>query len=787
MGQTYQLEQIIRKVDATAIPKPDDEVVIVFDRMKKKNRHFLGWLKRIFNNSLEYYLVANTNDPRNKVECTGPDHVLKQFDPDVELPVTTSYTAFCKPGDEDKVVLSLNDGATPNAVLNDIIGKLIEEYHTGHENLIRDFILARGKLQDFVDTKVHGLTGLTISSRFFYKKVDLGPFKVSPYSLSISVCDYDEELLLKFSATLGAIQDDIRAVLNAGKLKNVATRLTREIQDYFNGKELSGYYNEIALARPGAMKKELKGVLNSCLATLGREILRYKVEGDVGRLQADEFVEMTCTVTGAKIKEYPEPVSIDNEMQLCLNDIAVFKAAKINNMNGWVEEKLSRIVKQELFIKTYSQLIFEADSIETSITEQLRSEVETIGYSIEHLVSRPDLEEFTLTDSFTIDFSQEFQTRTPEIAGKLQIIITTRINAIEKLKHLIDRQVDIKGLIKDRISQQAQSILHGVTAEEFYIYFELVNESCEKNVNGNTSSKSVRQRIIAVIEQILDKEFHADTDKIAIKQLETAIKKRHDQLIGKIPDFSTEVISLDTAEKIRFSGNFEVRAINAQQPGWDLFCKREYSVEELVNFFEICLAKEFSAMPGDSLKYVGIRDREAMESYLIQKVGEQFINHFGLIIAVTNLQRELTAKEKLEAKAKEKIHQDKMDSLVNESGTITAEQEINNKIILDLKNGQKGEIDKLLQTIHGLTGVEDAEDEIAECRVKLEQMINQPLKSYNQLVAICSPPSESKQNEGFADYISSNNLFPGHIQAGQLVQTNKEQPVLVEKRTEEAK
>lgn len=232
MGQTYQLEQIIKKVDAATTAKPGDEVIIVFDRKKKKTLQAPGWLQRTLNNGLEYYLVANADDPRNKVECTGPDHVLKRFDPEVELPVRASYTALCKPGDEEKIVLSLNDSTTPNAVLNDIIGKLIEEYHTNHVNLIRDFIPSRGKLQNFVDSRVHSLTGLTITTRFSYKEVDLGPFKIPSCSIPISVNNYDEELPLKFSATLGAIKDDIRAVLNSSGLKNINTRLIRVIQDF---------------------------------------------------------------------------------------------------------------------------------------------------------------------------------------------------------------------------------------------------------------------------------------------------------------------------------------------------------------------------------------------------------------------------------------------------------------------------------------------------------------------------------------------------------------------------
>ncbi len=142
--------------------------------------------------------------------------------------------------------------------------------------------------------------------------------------------------------------------------------------------------------------------------------------------------------------------------------------------------------------------------------------------------------------------------------------------------------------------------------------------------------------------------------------------------------------------------------------------------------------------------------------------------------------------EKKEAEVWGEIYTDEVERHVAESKTITEEQAINNKILLDLKKHQREEINKLSQTIHNLAGIEDAEEEIAEYRAKLKQLINQPLKSYKQLMTLCSPPARSAQDAGFADLMAGNNFLPGHIQSGQISRADQKQPAPVEQPVVEA-
>ena len=97
--------------------------------------------------------------------------------------------------------------------------------------------------------------------------------------------------------------------------------------------------------------------LNKRLESAGRRVERISFESSAFFEPRDDFKEFKQDVV-CEIHEYPKPVIIKNTVQMILRDVAKYKSIGSPPLEGWVKEKLERIIREELFKKRYLDILF---------------------------------------------------------------------------------------------------------------------------------------------------------------------------------------------------------------------------------------------------------------------------------------------------------------------------------------------------------------------------------------------------------------------------------------------
>src|SRR5207244_769541 len=88
-----------------------------------------------------------------------------------------------------------------------------------------------------------------------------------------------------------------------------------------------------------------------------------------------------------------EKVIIKNDLQLVLKDYGKYKRLGSPEIKKWVENALKKIIREELFDKTYLYILLEFSSSEEKIKKLMQESVGEIGFDLQHLVTKPNMKE----------------------------------------------------------------------------------------------------------------------------------------------------------------------------------------------------------------------------------------------------------------------------------------------------------------------------------------------------------------------------------------------------------
>jgi hypothetical protein len=165
MAQTYPMDKIIRLVDDSTHSRGSTEVVVLIDT---RQRTVLPKPPLITTfRSLRYYLVGNTNDPRNSSQGEIAGYVLQSLEHNA--PVTMTYVARCRAGNEGRVALALfDDSEAPGEILERQLTRWLAEI--GQADIpafVRDYLEDRSTLEARITAKALAETGLDLSVSLF--------------------------------------------------------------------------------------------------------------------------------------------------------------------------------------------------------------------------------------------------------------------------------------------------------------------------------------------------------------------------------------------------------------------------------------------------------------------------------------------------------------------------------------------------------------------------------------------------------------------------------------------
>lgn len=585
---------------------------------------------------LRYYLVSNSSDPRNVAQHQVTGYPLHNID--YSLPVTLVHSVRCRPGNEARAVLALYDPARS-------VGEMLERHLTrwiteiGEPDIpafVTRYLEDRLSIEAEIATRALAETGLDLTVRLSldWEKA-LATIQVNRDHLRALVSDFqDEEQDLNIRIALEVDERRKReAILHYRSHQKLQELVPREVLKFFRKHvTMQMFATEL---NASALRSRLTEHLNQLLAPYGRRVGPLKLTAGQGRPPHD-FFEGEHAIT-CSLHEYPKPVTVRCKVQMIRTDEALYKAAKAPDLQKWLEEKLDRHVHQILFDARYLDVLTSFPRYEKAIRSALERAASGIGYSIEQLITGPDLEPLRWRDPFPIEIdSTPFETRLSRFYVNLQFAVTARIPRLdsEKIKKYLNRDQNVPNVMRDAIISQTRRVLHGIHPERFYMRF---------NFTDVPDETPVEETLVNALRTRLETDFDAEVFEIVVKVAETELISRLRKLMETICPFVVEMTSLHGRETLVFRGNFQVDSVAAD--GWDRFQLLTIGIEDIRKLLEEHLLAELSALTPNEMLYRDPRHRKKLEAVFVG-LAERFVREqFGLVIRVTNVRRDPTPHE----------------------------------------------------------------------------------------------------------------------------------------------
>jgi hypothetical protein len=650
MSQTYPLDRVIRIVESGQPSNSPAEQIVVIDNESRqaieivdaKGRTQLeriGLLRRAFIER-KYFLVANNSDIRNEAEGRVSTFSLRDFARKWTLGLDVSYLASCRPGNEAKVAEALCVGSHPGAVLNDLVTRWLKEFAGADPgDLIENYYSRKTELEDYIAAKALDEAGMNLKVvvRLPSEREALEPIRIRALHFPVRAKDGEEEEPLKLEAEVQVDpQRKIYAVLYRSQSDRVEELIRTRTREFFAANvSLHKFHSEL---RSSGLKAELTSYLDAVLRPFGRKIGFISLtERDVK--PPEGFFEARKVVEFDDIQEYEEKVAIKNIVQMNLQDYGLYKNAGSKDLNIWIEENLTEVIKQVLFGKRYIDLLIKFEPLEREIKDKLSVRAEAIGYSIKQLITVPDLEPYDWKENFTLEVEDEFETNTPKFPVKLAIFVTARIPRLQDIETFLNRRQNVPRLMKDAIINETRLQLHKVDPERFYMHFSYAEPE--------DTEKAVDEILRELIETKLAEKFKADVISIVFKVLDTEITDVWSKLEKSEGSLEIKLPSFSDVEGVTYRGRIRVEAIHSK--GWTRFRTSNPDIERICRRLEEHVLARLGSFANADLVYTNIEAQRQVEQ-IIEGLAKKFaVEEFGVVIRVTSIRRDVTPIE-LEAK-----------------------------------------------------------------------------------------------------------------------------------------
>jgi len=307
----------------------------------------------------------------------------------------------------------------------------------------------------------------------------------------------------------------------------------------------------------------------------------------------------------------------------------------VPSLASWVKEHLQETFNDVLFEVDYLNFVTQFLEYHAPIREQIRENANNIGYKLEHLIIEPQLEPLTWRDTFSIEVSDKFTTK---VGNKvpLKIVVRLSISDLSKIGKYLN--TDIKEEIKKTIREVTEGVLIQIEPHRFYMRFESDYEG------GTPVVVSLKNTIQAKLED----KFAATVESITpqMEKKENDVIHRLDNLISQFGNLDFQVDSVAGAgEKTHFNGKFQINGVENNREAWDLFIKRKFGMEEIVQAIEEHLISSVNSVPPDALQYKDREHQIKLKDIMEQLAQECATNSFGLGISLDSIRRDKTSLE----------------------------------------------------------------------------------------------------------------------------------------------
>lgn len=576
MSQVFQLDNVIRLLKNPDEGKEDlnGGKLIRLD----SNKGEILYKKKFFNfnSNIRYYWVSDSNRAENTTECS-----IKDFSSGKAIILKLKYEVYCRPSNEEKVVLALYKGSNPGAALNELligwVRDFTDEIRRQGDSPVLNFYNYDLDLRETLREKVSRLVGLNSDFQLVLKYEDqLKTTKISSGYFPVRVKDYDGELNLKFEMGL-AVNDKnkIHAILNYTRLPEMEGLLTECIQKFILE---SINLHDFIYHLNGNVKQELIEVLNEAVSNEGRQTAWINFDTNITSTFPPETRKIHHQVT-CDIKSHSCKIEIHHKLLVQLEDLGKYKAEKISgDLDVLVKEKLDTITQNVLFDKTYVDILLdfeqeeEQQDILARIKRSMQDFLESIGYSVKHLMVEPNEEPLKLKrDGFLVEVEdRDFATQDSRVNVRLAVVARGKLKDLRKIAKYIVPEKNIKDNMKQVISEEIQKQMHEVDPEEYYMPVNFPD------------SEPVVERLRTGIKEKLEEIFYAEDVYVTIKAVENDLVDRFQKLKNGNPYlFEIDVLpQLESGHKEKVKFEVEFLVVNVNKDGWQPFLFRKFGAPQ---------------------------------------------------------------------------------------------------------------------------------------------------------------------------------------------------------------
>jgi hypothetical protein len=671
MDNTLNLDPVIRKVTGTVLVTPGETVIVTIDRGSKKavKKDFLLRVLGDFHD----YLVANKKNPLRTARGKPLTYYVCDNQRTVAIDIVI-IAAQCPVGHEQRVAEALHGEHAPGQILAGLLQRWVNEFiPSGDEaRFIENYDAVRHQLEKHLVNRAAVETGLELKVQVALSGENnvASEIVVGPIEIGVRLQGYTEEQKITVEAGLNLDpRHYVKAYVFNEKLASAEEVFKRRLKDYFFHHVTFRQFT-YDLQYP-AFKQPLLQKLSEQLRQVGRNVRFINISTNTAdvRKAPREFVAVTHNhehfIPGRSL-----PVIIQNTVQLYCHDSVAFLASRVTDLEAWVRDTLNVNLKRHLIGKTYVDLLLRFASIESNIKRDVSACAAQIGYRVDHLVSVPNLkaEEEELTNPFLLEAEDTFETSLDKFEVQLKFNIRLYIPKLDSIERYLNPGTDVKEAIRQTVLREARHCLRSIHPERFYLYFNQPNKAAPLHA-GEDDGLPVKELLSKKIQESLKKEFNARIVDLTQRVGRSDLTERYHNLCFVIREFRVSIDSPNpqATEELVLTGNFELRGVYPDEEGWRRFSVLQLDLDGLQYQLEIHLKSELKTYYQYSFMYQNAVARNQVFSLVRNRACAYMRQEFGLIIHLTNLDRNTTKAEEDHRNFLIEIENKKLESLTSQS------------------------------------------------------------------------------------------------------------------------
>ncbi len=673
--------------------------------------------------------------------------------------LSIDYSVICT--DRELMASVLCGDKNPQDKLEACLANWIRAYISNNrindEEFITQFYKHQSNLKQFLSVEAKEKAGLVLNTEIvlenegLLKRITINANSEEGTNWEVRVKDYSERLGLNIECGLDVDEEyKINALLKLNvedELRQIVEQtVTRYLLDHVTLQEFKENLRT-------SIKKELIKRIEEACVPYGRYISFMNLTSSDQAIIPKNYPVIEHEVL-CKIKNHEGFIPITNRVRVSLKNLGLFRESGIDSLKGEVNRLLDEIVQQEMFDRTYLDLILKLDEIKTSITDEFRAQMMKLGFAIKMHTIMPELEPLKLIDGFKVKRNAIFPTHDSRVEISLDVDIRGKIKDLNKdmVRGLIESQRNVEDKIIQFAIDTIENEVNILDPDKVYIDFK---------VSRNPEKPSVERRLKKAVRKRLE-DFYIDDLTISLKIVEDKFSQHITAMtqainLGKLNAFKVDIVSLrgeEHNEHITFEAEYKLNGIHPN--GWYTFQSNMLGLENIDYSAQIkginetlkrSISKVLNTFPIDSLRYGDYKDLGKIKLVAEEAVKEVAGELYGLSIDIVNLQRETTFWEEDIAQMNDRMAKDHFQFNRTASGLTHKSRMAELEALLEQKQ-------KLVTSPQ-----EDVQEELEEIEAKINK-ITHDTPTYNAIPnkdlkkKLGGPNTKNEFN--LDDYISSN-------------------------------